>query len=125
MSKLLFFFFKDEPDIFIQGENEIICGDTARFKADVKNVESSCWSITWQKRRGDVIQCIDTNLEKYSGSTKRKLVIQSVCKEDKGEYQAALLLESNGPEYKSRNSIRLHVIGGKLVNKIKHIIHVL
>lgn len=78
----------------------------------MKKVESSCWSITWQKRRGDVIKCIDTNMEKYSGSTKRKLVIKSVSKEDEGEYQAVLSLESNGPEYKSRNIIRLHAIGG-------------
>lgn len=51
-------------------------------------------------------------MEKYSGSTKRKLVIKSVSKEDEGEYQAVLSLESNGPEYKSRNIIRLHAIGG-------------
>lgn len=117
LSKLLFLFVIDEPDIFIQGENEILCGGTARFEADVKNVESSCWSITWQKRRGGVIKCIDTNMEKYSGSTKKKLVIRSVCKEDEGEYQAVLSFESNGPEYKSRNIIRLHAIGGILVNK--------
>lgn len=86
----------------------------------MKKVESSFWSITWQKRKGDVIKCIDTNKEKYSGSTKKKLVIKSVCKEDEGEYQAVLSLETNGPEYKSRNIIRLHAIGGKLINKIKH-----
>lgn len=85
----------------------------------MKNVESSCWSITWQKHRGDVIKRIDTNMEKYSGSTKKKLVINSVCKEDEGEYQAVLSLESNGPVYKSRNTIRLHAVGGILVNEIK------
>lgn len=56
-------------------------------------------------------------MEKYSGSTKKTLVINSVCKENEGEYQATLSFESNGPEYKSRNTIRLYVIGGKLVNK--------
>lgn len=101
----------DEPYIIIKGENEIICGGTARFEADVKNVESSCWSITWHKHRRDVIKCIETTMQKYSGSTKKTLVIQSVCKEDEGEYQAVLSLESNGPDYKSRNTIRLHVIG--------------
>lgn len=111
-------FISDEPAIFIQGENETICGDTVHFEANVKRVKSSCLSITWQKRRGDVIKCIDTSMERYSGSTKKKLVIQSVCKEDEGEYQAVLSLESNGPEYKSRNTIRLHVIGGKLVNEL-------
>lgn len=57
-------------------------------------------------------------MENYSGSTKRKLVINSVCKEDEGEYQALLSFESKGPDYKSRNTIRLHVIGGMLVNEI-------
>lgn len=102
---------RDEPDIFIQGENEIIYGGTTQFKADVKKVESSYWTIKWQKRIGDVIKCIDTSAKKYSGSTKRTLVIKSVCKEDEGEYQAVLSLESNGPDYKSRNIIHLHVIG--------------
>lgn len=82
----------------------------------MKNIESSCWSITWQKRRGDVIKCIDTNMERYIGSTKNAFVINSVSKEDEGEYQAVLSLGSNGPDYKSRNTIRLHAIGGKLVH---------
>lgn len=56
-------------------------------------------------------------MERYSGSTKLKLVIHSVCKEDEGEYQAVISLESNGPEYKSRNTIRLNVIGGKWLMK--------
>lgn len=106
-------FFSDEPDISIKGENEINCGETALFEADVAKVKSSSWTITWHKRRGDVIKCIDTSTEKYSGSTKRRLVIKSVCKEDEGEYQAVLSLESNGPDYKSRNTIRLFVSGGK------------
>lgn len=81
----------------------------------MKKVESSSWSIKWQKRRGGVIKCIDTNMEKYNGSRKKILVINFVCKEDEGEYQAVLSLESNGPEYKSRNTIFLHAVGGKLV----------
>lgn len=105
-------FFPDKPDIIIKGENEIICGGTAQFEADVNNVESSCWSITWQKRRGNIIECIDTSTDKYSGSTKKKLIINSVSKEDEDEYQAVLSLESNGPEYKSRNVIRLYAVGG-------------
>lgn len=117
--QLFFLFVIDDPDIFIQGKNKIICGGTAQIEAEVRNVKSSFWSITWQKRRGNVINCIDTNMEKYSGSSKKKLIIKSVCKEDEGEYQAVLSLESNGPEYKSRNIIRLHATGGKLVNKIK------
>lgn len=86
----------------------------------MNKVESSCWSITWQKRRGDDIKYIDTNSRRYNGSTKKTLVIKSVCKEDEGDYQALLSLESNGPEYKSRNIFRLHAIGGKQVHRIRH-----
>lgn len=93
-------------------------GDTAHFEADVKKADSSCWSITWHRRRGDDIKCIDTSVEKYSGSTTRKLVIKNVCKEDEGEYQVLLSFESKGPDYKSRNAIRLHVIGGILINEM-------
>nr|XP_034331652.1 uncharacterized protein LOC117690918 isoform X2 [Crassostrea gigas] len=106
---------REEPDIFIQAENEITCGDKAQIEAEVKNVECSCWSVTWQKRRGDVFECIDTSLEKYSGSTKRNLVINDVSKEDEGEYQAVVSLKSKGPEYKSRNIIPLYVNGYKEV----------
>lgn len=84
----------------------------------MKKADSSCWSLTWHRRRGDDIKCIDPSVEKYRGSTKRKLVINSVCKEDEGEYQTLLSFESKGPDYKSRNTIRLHVIGGKVVNEI-------
>lgn len=118
----MFLFVKDEPDIFIQGENEILCGGTARFEAEVKNVESSCWSIAWQKHRGDSIKRIDTNMERYSGSAKKTLVINDVCKEDEGEYQALLSFESNGPEYKSRNAICLYAVGGNcLKNKTSYL----
>lgn len=58
-------------------------------------------------------------MEKYRDSTKRKLVINSLSKEDEGEYQAFLTLESNGPDYKSKNTIRLHVIGGKPIDVLK------
>lgn len=89
-----------------------MCGDLARFVAVLKP-DSSCWSITWKKRRGKVTETIDTSRKKYSGSTNRKLVIQSVCKEDEGEYQIVLSHKSNGDRYsKCGNTICLHVLGG-------------
>lgn len=89
-----------------------MCGDIARFVAVLKP-DSSCWSIIWQKRRGNVTKTIDTSTKKYSGSTNRKLVIKSVCKKDEGEYQVLLAHESNGDRYlKCGNTICLHVFGG-------------
>lgn len=106
--------FSDEPDISIKGENEKKCGETALFEANVEKVQSLSWTITWYKHRGDDIKRIETSKEKYRGSTKKGLVIKSVCKEDEGEYQAVLSFESNGPDYKSKNTIRLYVLEGKV-----------
>lgn len=92
-----------------------------RFEADVKTAELSHWSIIWQRLKGDTITCIDTNKKEYMGSTNRIIVIKSVCKDDEGEYWVVLSRESIGPYYKSKNSIRLHVLGGnKFINHIKH-----
>lgn len=105
--------FTDEPDISIIGENEKKCGETALFEANVEMVKSSNWTITWYKHKGNVSECIDTSKEKYRGSTKRRLVIKSVCKEDEGKYQAVLSFELNGPDYRSKNTIPLYVLEGK------------
>lgn len=63
-------------------------------------------------------ECIDTSCIKYTGSTNRILTINSVCKADEGEYQVYLSKKSNGPEYRSKNSILLHVLGGNICTRI-------
>lgn len=90
-----------------------MCGGTARFEANAKNVDFSLWQFIWQKRTGNSIKCIDTNQEKYKGSSNSILLIQNISKEDEGEYQAVLSREANGIEYKiSSNSVYLHALGG-------------
>lgn len=65
----------------------------------------------------NVINQIDINEEKYRGSTRTKLVIISVCKDDEGEYQAVLARESNGNKRKvESNSVYLSVEGGIFYN---------
>lgn len=89
------------------------CGNIARLEAVVKNVNSNQGSMTWQKRRGNIIKIIDKSREKYSGSTNKKLVIQNVCKEDEGEYYAILKRNMNGYDYtRSENTIQLNVLEG-------------
>lgn len=110
---------EDQPEVVIKGEDTVIFGDSARFEAVLKP-DSSCWSITWQKRRGNITETIDASTKKFSGSTNRKLVIQSVCKEDEGEYQVLLSHESNGNGYlKYGHTICLRVVGGILFAEIK------
>lgn len=112
--------FTDRPEIFIKGEDRVICGRAARFDANVKNADLSFWQVTWEfeKHTETGKQCIDTSTEKYSESTKEILNIKSVCLEDEGKYQAVLTQESNGNEYTvSSNSICLHVLEGKVLLK--------
>lgn len=113
------FLFSDEPGFSIKGEDKVICGGIAQIEAEVTGIETACRSITWQKRKGKDFEDINTRDEKYSGSTNKILVIQSVCKEDEGDYRAILSLESNENDHeKSRNTIRLTVLGGKSLENI-------
>lgn len=109
----------DEPVISINGKDEVICGDSVEFQANVDQPVFPVWSIKWQKRRGENIRCIDISKEKYSGSTNSKLLIRSACKEDEGEYSAILSRESNRKNYTGSNTISLLVIGGMMFLLIK------
>lgn len=107
----------DEPEISIKGKDRVVCGETTCFEADLKQDEITHWSICWQRVRKNVINQIDINEEKYRGSTRTKLVIISVCKDDEGEYQAVLARESNGNKRKvESNSVYLSVEGGIFYN---------
>lgn len=110
-------FSADEAEVIIKGENKVMCEGTAHFEIVVKKVDLSRWSIQWQKRRGMLTEHIDIRREKYSGSTYEHLVIQSVCKEDEGEYQAVISKELKGNECKRilSNRICLHVLGGTII----------
>lgn len=103
-------YFTDEPDILITGEDRVVCGDSARFDAKVRRAQLSEWSITWQKKTDDITRKINTSDKKYKGSSRRVLVIQSVCKDDEAEYQAIL---SNGSKLNIiSNTIYLQALGG-------------
>lgn len=109
-----------EPGIWIEGKEEVMCGDIAEFKAEVKIAENFCMPIIWQRRRGKSVEIIDITLEKYSGSTNRKLVIPSVCKEDTWEYRACISNKNNHMLYS--NTIYLHVLGGMMLVSERQII---
>lgn len=91
----------------------MICGETAHFHAEVKQTENSNWSVTWHKKTGDITTNINTRDEKYKGSTNRRLLIHSVCKDDEAEYEAVI---SNGNNnYIRSNVIYLHALGGIII----------
>lgn len=73
----------------------------------------SHWLITWHKVRGSGLDEIDTTSEKYRGSDNRHLVIQSVCKEDEGEYRAILSLHMERKDISIySNTVAVHALGG-------------
>lgn len=52
------------PGVWITGNDEVICGYTAKIKAKVKRSSPSCLAIAWQKRRGNLVEIIDTTQQK-------------------------------------------------------------
>lgn len=110
----------DQPEISIKGDREIevLCGDTACFEVELQQADLTHWTITWQKNIATRIEQINTSTSRYIDSTDRKLVIHSVCKEDKGNYQAVLSEKvSNGKSVLQvvSNVIFLHTPGGNIL----------
>lgn len=117
----MFFFVytTDQPEISIKGDREIevLCGDKASFEVELQQADLTHWTITWRKVIGTRIEQINTSTSRYSDSTDRQLVIHSVCKEDKGNYQAVLSEKvSNGKSVLQvvSNVIFLHTLGGNI-----------
>lgn len=92
----------DEPTISIIGPEKVSCGDEACFEAEVKQAESSNWSIIWQRVKGNVTQQICTSCE--------------------GGYQAVLSRESNESSHRIlSNVIYLQPLGGYFFLSKPHI----
>lgn len=112
----------DEPTISIIGPEKVSCGDEACFEAEVKQAESSNWSIIWQRVKGNVTQQICTSCEKYRICPNNQLVIPSVSLEDEGGYQAVLSRESNESSHRIlSNVIYLQPLGGYFFLSKPHI----
>lgn len=112
------FCYSEELMISIRGPDNVLCGNTAKFIAVTKPENLEGWSVEWQKLLKCTQTRINSNTEKYHGSTEKNLVIQSVCKEDEGGYQAILSKVSKGNTTLciSSNVIFLQAIGGIFIN---------
>lgn len=120
MNLFSFVYTTDQPEILIKGdmEREVLCGDTACFEVEIQQADLTRWTITWRKMIGNRIEQINTSTSRYTDSTERKLVIHSVCKEDRGNYQAVLSEKvSNGKSVLQvvSNVIFLHALGGNII----------
>lgn len=104
--------------ISITGPRYLLCGITAEFIAVTNPENLEGWSVEWRKHLKCTQTRINSNTEKYHGSTEKNLVIQAVCKEDEGGYQAILSKVSKGNTelYVSSNVIFLQTIGGIFIN---------
>lgn len=104
----------DEPDIWIKDPEKVVCGSTARFEAVVQGKQVS--SVTWQKLYRDKSKQIEKGNQKFWGRTNEELVIESVCKEDEGTYQAVLSIEEDRIRKTIQsNVIFLQVVGGMML----------
>lgn len=103
--------------ISITGPSKIVCGNTAKFIAVTKPENLEGWSVEWRKHLKCTQTRINSNTTKYCGSTEKNLVLQSVCKEDEGGYQAFLskVSKANTELYVPSNIIFLQAIGGILL----------
>lgn len=115
--------------ISIEGQEKVLCGNTAQLNAVISPEHLKGWSGTWQKLEGCTQIQIDTRIEKYSGSTDQNLFIHSVCKEDEGKYRAVLSRDKDGKQIMIvSNRIFLQAIGGILIvfppNRNQRLIHV-
>lgn len=108
------------PMISIKGPRNVLCGESAKFNAVIEPGNLKGWSITWQKKVPWTHRRINISTEKYSGSTDNDLVIQSVCKNDEGRYQAVLSSESKAKCISIlSNVIDLQATGGILFTFLK------
>lgn len=106
---ILFHYVPDERVILINGPEQVLCGETAQFDAEVEQREISNWSVTWFKKNANITANINKREEKFNGSTNRRLFIHSVCKDDEAEYQAGI---SDGKNSYMSNVIYLRALGG-------------
>lgn len=88
--KTLLLCYSENPKISITGPTSVLCGNNAKFTADINPENLKGWSITWEKVIKQTSIRINSSTEKYSGSTDKSLVIRHVCKGDTGGYRAIL-----------------------------------
>lgn len=110
------FCYSEVPKISIEGPKNVLCGNIAKYIALTTPENIKGWTVTWQK----LIQCstqirINSSTEKYFGSNEKNLVIQSICKEDEGGYQAILSKDSKANISVLSNVIFLQAVGGILL----------
>lgn len=110
------------PDIWIEGSEKVVCGSTAHFRATVKEKKVSHLSVDWQTLCKNKSTQIDKSNKKFWGNT-NELIIESVCKEDEGEYCAVLTIEEDRTRKTIQsNVIFLHVVGGMILLKDLYLI---
>lgn len=73
-------------------------------------------SVDWQTLSKNKSTQIDKSNKKFWGITNNELIIESVCKEDEGQYRAVLTIEEDRTRKTIQsNVIFLHVVGGMIL----------
>lgn len=92
------------------GETSVPCGTTACFIADNKLEKEDYLLVSWDRVKGSVRTHINLEDEKYRGSDDTQLIINDVCEEDKGRYQAVISRNQDVKIFSKE--VYLHPTGG-------------
>lgn len=96
--------------IHLCGPTRLHCGATAFFEANIKLEQDVHLSVSWEKVGRLVRTQINIDDKKYWGSNDTRLIINNVCKEDEGRYQAVISLNQDVKIFS--NEVHLHLTGG-------------
>lgn len=95
--------------IHLCGPTRLHCGATAFFEANIKLEKDVHLSVSWEKVGRLVRTQINIEDKKYWGSNDTRLIINNVCKEDEGRYQAVISLSQDVKIFS--NEVHLHLTG--------------
>lgn len=96
--------------IYVLGDANVLCGETASLEAEITLEEDVYLPISWDRVEGLSRKQLDIKKDKYSGSNSRQLLIHRVCKDDEAGYQA--VISKNQDVKIFSNEVYLRALGG-------------
>lgn len=107
---LVFFFLCVFLAIYILGDSDVLCGETACLEAEITLEQDVYLPISWDRVEGLSRKQLDIASDKYRWSNSRQLLIHSVCKDDEAGYQAVISRNQDVKIFS--NEIYLRALGG-------------
>lgn len=103
--------------IYILGDTDIRCGETACFKAEIALDQDVHLPVSWDRVDGLSRKQLDIKSDKHEGSSSTQLLIHCVCKDDEAGYQAVISRNQDVKIFS--NEVYLRAMGGIQLSLIK------